>query len=148
MRSGRRCCFCFGLKGDSSVKAGQIAHLDRNPDNNELDNLAWLCPEHHDIYDGQTSQSKNLTINEAKAYRTALYQAVADILRSAWTQDLDVATLSFSRDLESSGGVRGPGIQSFDKDPSEQGRPPALYVSVFYKTSRYFSHLAQPEGEK
>lgn len=74
--SGRKCCLCFGINSDLSPKRGQIAHLDQNPENNDIDNLAWLCLNHHDEYDGRTSQSKGLTIGEVKRYRAKLYEVV------------------------------------------------------------------------
>lgn len=74
--SGRKCCLCFGINSDFSRKKGQIAHLDQNPENNVIDNLAWLCLDHHDEYDSKTSQSKGLTIGEVKRYRAKLYEAV------------------------------------------------------------------------
>ena len=70
--SKRRCCLCFGLNADLDEKKGQIAHLDKNPSNNSLNNLAFLCLEHHDAYDSKTSQSKNFTMSEVKQYRTDL----------------------------------------------------------------------------
>ena len=66
LHSRRRCCVCFGLHGDVDVKVGQIAHLDRDNKNNALDNLAFLCLDHHDQYDSKTSQSKGLRENEIK----------------------------------------------------------------------------------
>ena len=75
-KSARRCCICFGLNNDFSEKSGQIAHLDRSNSNSKLDNLAFLCLEHHDKYDTRTSQSKGWTIGEAKKYRSNLYLAV------------------------------------------------------------------------
>ena len=74
--SRRRCCVCFGLRGDAGIKRGQIAHLDGDPSNNSDDNLAFLCLEHHDEYDGRTSQSKGLTIREIKHYRVELYESL------------------------------------------------------------------------
>lgn len=70
--SRRRCCICYGLNRDLNVKAGQIAHLDKNNSNNSYDNLSFLCFEHHDQYDSKTSQSKNFTIKEVKRYREEL----------------------------------------------------------------------------
>ena len=70
--SKRRCCICFGLYRDLEVKAGQIAHLDKDKSNNKFDNLAFLCLPHHDQYDSRTSQSKNFTIKEVKKYRQEL----------------------------------------------------------------------------
>ena len=72
MQSRRRCCVCFGLHRDDGVKKGQIGHLDGDPNNNEPDNLAWLCFDHHDEYDSRTSQSKGLTRAELQSYRTEL----------------------------------------------------------------------------
>lgn len=74
--SARRCCLCFGLKSDFEQKQGQIAHVDHNSANPDFDNLAFLCLNHHDQYDGKTRQSKGFTIDELKTYRDLLYQEV------------------------------------------------------------------------
>ena len=76
VKSRRRCCLCFALKGDHGEKKGQIAHLDHNRSNDKIDNLTYLCFEHHDQYDSKTSQSKSIQINEVKIYREQLYQFV------------------------------------------------------------------------
>jgi hypothetical protein len=57
--SRRRCCVCFGLKHDFRVKRGQIAHLDRDNTILVLDNLAFLCLQHHDLYDGKPARAKD-----------------------------------------------------------------------------------------
>lgn len=75
--SRRRCCLCFILRQDASEKRGQIAHLDQDRSNSQLDNLAFLCLEHHDQYDGRTSQSKGLTAQEVKRYRAQLVVALS-----------------------------------------------------------------------
>lgn len=72
VRSRRRCCLCTFLNGDLSIKKLQIAHLDRNPRNNKVDNLVALCLDHHDEYDSKTSQSKGITTKEIKHYRAEL----------------------------------------------------------------------------
>jgi hypothetical protein len=74
--SRRRCCICFGLHGDLEVEPGQIAHLDHDNTNFDLDNLAFLCLPHHDQYDGKTSQSKGLRESEVKHFRKELYEKV------------------------------------------------------------------------
>src|SRR5437016_5360849 len=76
-KSARRCCLCFHLRHDFNEKLGQIAHLDHDPSNSSEDNLAFLCMEHHSLYDSRTSQHKNYTINEAKIGRDKLYAEVA-----------------------------------------------------------------------
>lgn len=72
-QSRRRCALCFGLNSDNSEKRGQIAHIDHDPTNNALSNLAWLCLPHHDQYDSRSSQSKNITTAELIRYRGQLY---------------------------------------------------------------------------
>lgn len=72
----RRCCICHGLQGDLSEKQGQIAHLDRDSSNHDVENLAYLCLAHHDRYDSDTSQSKGFSAQEVKIYRKALWDAI------------------------------------------------------------------------
>lgn len=76
-KSARRCTLCFLLSGDLNEKHGQIAHIDQDPSNYALDNLAFMCLEHHSLYDSRTSQHKNYTIAEVKAGRVQLYEAIA-----------------------------------------------------------------------
>lgn len=76
LQSRRRCCICFGLNRDTSIRQGQIAHLDGNASNSAEDNLAFLCFDHHDQYDSTTRQSKNLTPLEVKHFRSELYAAI------------------------------------------------------------------------
>ena len=71
-RCRRRCCTCYGLKRDKDTKTGQIAHLDHDSSNNEIDNLAYLCLPHHDEYDSRRSQSKGLSLVEVKLYKKEL----------------------------------------------------------------------------
>ncbi|MFH1368325.1 MAG: hypothetical protein ABII64_04275 [Elusimicrobiota bacterium] len=87
LSSRRRCCLCFGLDHDIQQKAGQIAHLDRNPSNNEQDNLAYLCLNHHNQYDASNKQSKNITMSEAKEYRKQLYKKIDTLWKQPVTFD-------------------------------------------------------------
>jgi len=64
------------------VKQGQIAHIDHNSGNNNTDNLAFLCLNHHDQYDSRSSQSKQLTIRELKSFREELYVHITE----TWNQ--------------------------------------------------------------
>jgi hypothetical protein len=77
LRARRRCCICFGLNRDTSIRQGQIAHLDGNASNNAEDNLAFLCFDHHDQYDSSTRQSKNFTPLEVKHFRAELHSAIS-----------------------------------------------------------------------
>src|SRR5271155_3496670 len=71
--SRRRCCLCRYLDGNEGRRRGQIAHLNRDRMDARLENLVWLCLEHHDEYDSRTSQSKGLTLEEVRHYRDKLY---------------------------------------------------------------------------
>ena len=72
----RRCCICFGLDRDARLKAGQIAHLDRDSSNPSEENLAFLCFDHHDEYDSRSSQRKNLSLGEVKEFRRELRRTI------------------------------------------------------------------------
>ena len=74
IRSRRRCCLCFWLKGEDEVMKGQIAHLDQDNSNSEEDNLCFLCLNHHDEYDSRTSQSKGFRESEVRRWRDELYR--------------------------------------------------------------------------
>lgn len=74
--SRRRCCVCFALTNSSAEKKGQIAHLDHDPSNNFVENLVFLCLDHHDQYDSRSSQSKGLTVEEIRRYRTQLEESI------------------------------------------------------------------------
>jgi len=76
--SRRRCCICFGLRRDFGVNRGQIAHIDRDPENSGIDNLAYLCLPDHDWFDSESSQSKRPMTGEIREYREELY---AEVLR-------------------------------------------------------------------
>jgi hypothetical protein len=75
-KSRRRCCLCFHLHGDHSVKQGQIAHIDQDPSNNRADNLVFLCFEHHNEYDTKPAQGKGLQPQEVGFARAQLYAAL------------------------------------------------------------------------
>src|SRR5688500_9244626 len=81
-RCRRRCSVCYGLNRDVSIKKGQIAHLDQDSSNCAIDNLVFLCFDHHDQFDSTTSQSKNLTQSEVRHYRDELEK----IIDAAWKE--------------------------------------------------------------
>lgn len=77
VRARRRCCICFHLESDLSVKELQIAHLDRDRTNNAPQNLVGLCLPHHDDYDAHRRQTRNYTAGEVRIYRDALDAVLA-----------------------------------------------------------------------
>lgn len=77
IKSKRRCAYCFGLNGDISEKEGQIAHIDRNNENNSEENLAYLCLEHHNLYDSKYKQTVNYWPSELIHYKKELEDYIA-----------------------------------------------------------------------
>lgn len=87
--SRRRCAACFGLNRDLEIKQGQIAHMDQDARNNEMENLVFLCLTHHDEYDSRRSQSKGLTQDELRQFRKELHEAID----GAWRQPIATGNL-------------------------------------------------------
>lgn len=81
-RSRRRCCLCFWLQGRDEVQKGQIAHLDQDSENADEENLAFLCFDHHDEYDGVPRLAKGLREDEVRHWREELYREMAYRFRS------------------------------------------------------------------
>jgi len=77
IKSRRRCCICYFLSQDGQRKKGQIAHINHNHADSKEENLAWLCQDHHDEYDTRTSQTKNLTQNELRHYKSMLEKSIS-----------------------------------------------------------------------
>lgn len=108
--SARRCCLCYGINHDYQEKSGQIAHLDHDSSNNKIDNLCWLCLEHHDSYDSKNSQSKGYTIKEVKTYRKQLYEKVDELRYDAYTSQKEMVSstgTSTDNNTELFGKLRG-----------------------------------------
>ncbi|HMI65960.1 MAG TPA: hypothetical protein VK517_08000 [Cyclobacteriaceae bacterium] len=85
----RRCAICFGLSKDTSIKKGQIAHLNKDNSDSRRENLVFLCLEHHDQYDSRTSQSKNFTMAEVAFFRQELERSIA----KSWQEPVFFETL-------------------------------------------------------
>ena len=109
--SRRRCAVCYGLNRDTTLKQGQIAHLDGESSNNDLDNLAYLCLDHHDQYDGRTSQSKGMTLHEVRRYRQELHEAVD----RAWRQEVSFGAVTFDQPDN----ITGQYIRESEWEPAE-----------------------------
>jgi len=73
----RRCALCFWINGDTAVKHGQIAHIDRNSQHVDANNAAFLCLRHHSEYDSRSRQAKGFTSAELQKCVDALHQALA-----------------------------------------------------------------------
>lgn len=74
--SRRRCALCVYLNDDWDEKKGQLAHVDRNRSNSNINNLAYLCLDHHNEYDSKSNRTKGFTPLELKTYRDTLYKMI------------------------------------------------------------------------
>lgn len=68
-KSDLQCCICQ-QKGD------HIHHLDGDPNNNDIDNLALLCFKHHDEATKTGSLSKKISALTIEQYREHHYKAI------------------------------------------------------------------------
>lgn len=80
IKSKRRCAYCFGLYNDLNVKNGQIAHIDRDNENNLEENLAYLCLDHHNLYDTKYRQTVSFYPNELLYYKKKLEEYIRENL--------------------------------------------------------------------
>ncbi len=95
LKSRRRCCLCFWLEGVDEVVKGQIAHLDQDASNNEFENLAFLCFEHHDEYDSKPNVSKGLQQPEVTQWRDELYKEMEYRFRSVRARKVELTIAKF-----------------------------------------------------
>jgi hypothetical protein len=97
LKSRRRCCLCFWLKGEDEVKKGQIAHLGDNNENAAEDNLVFLCLEHHDEYDSIPRLSKGLREQEVRKWRDELYKEMEYRFRTVRQYNCELAVTKLRR---------------------------------------------------
>lgn len=82
---------CVFLDGRDAVVRGQVAHVNRDSSDARLENLAWLCFNHHDEYDSRTSQSKGLTEGELRHWRDQLVRKYSGPLATWPVENRDEA---------------------------------------------------------
>jgi hypothetical protein len=99
LRSRRRCCLCFWLKGEDEVKKGQLAHLDGDNENVAVDNLVFLCLEHHDEYDSIPRLSKGLREQEVTKWRNELYKEMEYRFRTVRHHNCELTMVRLRRTI-------------------------------------------------
>lgn len=60
----------------------------------------------------------------------------------------DVPLLQFVTRIPPTSDISAPGIQFTDKQPGNSSNPPLLYLSIYFKESRYFGEHVPSENEK
>src|SRR4051812_32037200 len=83
-RCRRHCCMCYGLDKKLGQTEGQIAHLDRDPSNCGVDNLAFLCLVCHKKYDTKNNRVIGFNPGELRVYREELFRAL-NVDQVQWT---------------------------------------------------------------
>ena len=68
----RRCALCFGINNDDTEKRGQLVHVDRDGENIDEDNAAFLCLPHHELYDSTSRQARGYMPGELKRHQETL----------------------------------------------------------------------------
>jgi len=76
LRCKRQCCMCCCLRGIREPAEGQIAHLDRDRTNADIDNLVFLCLPCHTLYDTKGNHVQGDTPGEVRHYRHQLYRVL------------------------------------------------------------------------
>lgn len=72
-----RCCLCDPISGlPPRPRNGQIHHLDEDPTNNRIDNLVWLCLDHHEEAGKRGKAARRLTPDIIRHYRELLRKRV------------------------------------------------------------------------
>jgi hypothetical protein len=122
--SGRRCCLCVYLNMRDEVRRGQVAHLNGDHGDSRYENLVFLCLEHHDEYDGRTSQSKGITEGEVRRYRDLLYARRRERLGTISEDPTQVAE-----------------VQRADLDPLDEI---PQYATVKKRFPKQFAFLSEP----
>jgi hypothetical protein len=76
LRCRRHCCMGFFLRGIREPTDGQIAHLDRDRTNADLDSLVFLCLACHALYDTKGNRVQGYTPGEVRYYRHQLQRVL------------------------------------------------------------------------
>jgi len=151
-KSGRRCCICYALHRNFKVKRGQVAHLDHNPQNYRLDNLCFLCRDHHDDYDTPRRQSKGLTLKEVKRYRSDLYKTISEWKRTSQAIHnspigFRIPLLNFYEETSSIIKTTTQGLQMVERQEgfrlSDKKRLPSLNLDIHFKQLADGSRVAR-----
>jgi hypothetical protein len=100
LASHRRCCICFYLDKRDEERKGQLAHLNHDSSDSSFENIVWLCLDHHDTFDGRTSQSKGYTVAEVKAHRDYLYHHFKSVPLPPHEQESDDNEDNFFSDVK------------------------------------------------
>jgi hypothetical protein len=136
------CCWCRDRRNKVEVHH-IIPEAEGGPDNE--DNAAPLCGTCHDLYGGNPDLRKEIRLR-----RNQWFEICSKVLNPeyGWPIGLDVPLLDFAQEIAPTSSIATKGIQFTDNDPTDANNPPLLYLSVYFKRSRYFGQHLPPGNEK
>ena len=136
------CCWCQDIRNKVEVHHIIPEAAGGSDDEN---NAAPLCSNCHTLYGGNPDLRKEIT-----ARRDWWYETCTKMLNPehGWPIGLDVPLLNFAQEISSTDAIPMQGIQFTDKDPTDTNNPPSLYLSTYFKRSRYFGQHLPPGNEK
>ena len=139
-RAAFTCCWCRNPMNKVEVHH-IVPSAQGGPDTEE--NAAPLCGSCHDLFGQNPALPKEII-----GRRDYWYERCSRGPEFLWPVAFDVPLLLFADELpvvESFGPDKG--IRLTDRPQSDAARPPSLYLSIYYRTSRYFGNGA-PGSEK
>jgi hypothetical protein len=136
------CCWCRDRRNKVDVHH-IVPEADDGPD--DEDNAAPLCGSCHTLFGNNPDLRK-----EIKLRRNQWYEICSKLLSPnfGWPIGLDVPLLDFSVGIPPTASIPSTGIQLTDKEVGIVENPPLLYLSIYFKKSRYFGQHVPDDGEK
>lgn len=124
------CCWCQNRQNKVDIHH-IIPENEGGPDTE--DNAAPLCGSCHDLIGMNPNLRKEVRLRRDHWYET-IYRRFEPI--RDWPPGLDLPLLDFYQELPQEHGHR-KGIRFTDKEPTAEGVPPTLYLSIYYTPPMY-----------
>jgi hypothetical protein len=130
----RTCCVC-----NQPGLAIQIHHIDDDPSNNDADNLAVLCLQHHEETQVRGGFGKKLKVDDVRVYRADWVARVAK--RKEEADKLVIARLSQAPTTELDEGVwRRPPLEAL---VSTIQTLPLIYEDIYNRADPFLSSIGR-----
>lgn len=141
-RANFTCCWCQNIHNKAELHH-IVPEAEDGPD--DEDNAAPLCANCHTLL-GQNRELRK----EVRSRRDLWYETCAKKLNPeyGWPIGLDVPLLKLAREVSLKNAMGIKGIQFTDRDPANADNPPLLYLSIFFKSHRYFAQGIPPGNER
>ncbi|MCP4427826.1 MAG: HNH endonuclease [Chloroflexi bacterium] len=142
IRADFTCCWCNNKQNKVEIHH-IIPQSEDGPDTEE--NAAPLCGSCHDVKGGNPDLRKEIRSRRDLWYETCFKKLNPEY---GWPMGLDVPLLEHTQELAPTLAIKNLGVQLTDKDPTNPNNPPLLYLSIFFKESRYFGQTSPSQNER